>query len=268
MTYWAASEIVMAKDKSTRTKNIIKFIKVASHCWKLRNFNSLFEILGALSLFIVKSLDAAWPDVPRKYITRFQSLLQIMDPKGSFALYRKSLKAAPRAIPWVGVDLKDLTFIEEGNDNFIGAKELINYEKLLMVGGVLSRFARYQESSPYSFEVAEHRDYFSKLISIDQEELEHQAELAKMADRNVKSVKKESNKTPDKTSNLNGQIASRPESQINESRFVSDDSETDSLEEWINPSDQSSVAQHTPSGSGTTTPKEGFEENISKNEEG
>ena len=49
-----------------------------------------------------------------------------VSPKGQYSNYRKSLKELSRpAIPFLGVYLTDLTFIELGNQDFISTR-LIN----------------------------------------------------------------------------------------------------------------------------------------------
>ena len=62
---------------------------------------------------------------------------------GSFKGYRAAfLDATPPLVPYMGVHLQDLTFIEQGNPDRID--DLINWEKRVLVSGVLDKLQRYQ----------------------------------------------------------------------------------------------------------------------------
>jgi hypothetical protein len=46
----------------------------------------------------------------------FKKLMELIDPDSNYKLYRTTVKqAAPPALPWLGLTLSDLTFIEVGN---------------------------------------------------------------------------------------------------------------------------------------------------------
>lgn len=68
-----------------------------------------------------------------------EMLERAMSMEGSFKQYRHMLAGAdPPCIPYLGVYLTDLVFVEEGNPRFVGPNSLINYLRHLLVYNVIS----------------------------------------------------------------------------------------------------------------------------------
>jgi hypothetical protein len=75
----------------------------------------------------------------------------VVSPKFQYANYRKCLKElAPPAIPFLGVYLTDLTFLELGNPDFLPDSHFINFEKRRKVYQLIKEIQKYQHSF-YSF---------------------------------------------------------------------------------------------------------------------
>lgn len=73
-----------------------------------------------------------------------------MSPKGQYANYRKALKAITLpVIPFLGVYLTDLTFIELANPDFIPDTHLINLDKRMKIASIIKHIQEYQQT-PYS----------------------------------------------------------------------------------------------------------------------
>lgn len=81
-----------------------------------------------------------------------------MDPSKNFALYREALTSiSGPCIPFLGVYLTDLTFIEDGNPDFMKRgidnhgeqNRLINYAKRMKTADVLLEIQKFQ-SIPYA----------------------------------------------------------------------------------------------------------------------
>lgn len=73
-----------------------------------------------------------------------------VDPDKNFTAYRDQLaRLNPPSVPFLGVYLTFLTFIEDGNPNFLsGERKLINFGKRMKSAGVLREMQTYQ-SVPY-----------------------------------------------------------------------------------------------------------------------
>ena len=88
--------------------------------------------------------------MPSKLTKVVKKLDDLMDQAGNYRNYRAALatRAAP-VLPFQGVYLTDLTFIEEKPDRLVNG--MVNYEKLVLVHKVLSDIQRHQSLS-YNFE--------------------------------------------------------------------------------------------------------------------
>ncbi|KAH3762319.1 Ras guanine nucleotide exchange factor Q [Pelomyxa schiedti] len=126
-----------------------RFTKVLEELIKLNNLNAVFEISSGLSSSSVGRLKIMWAEFKdnNKVMDKVSTLTA---PTGNFAAYRDAVRRAnPPCIPYLGVYLSDLTFIEEGNPDTTEAG-LVNYCKFAMVAGVIQELQRYQQQ-PYNF---------------------------------------------------------------------------------------------------------------------
>lgn len=68
----------------------------------------------------------------------------------NFANYRETLHLVnPPCVPFLGVYLKDLTFVADGNDDYIKDTNLINYGKRVKTSNIIQEIQQYQ-AVPYS----------------------------------------------------------------------------------------------------------------------
>jgi len=79
-------------------------------------------------------------------------------------------------LPYLGVYLRDLTFIEEGNPTFLRENNLINYEKIQLVGQVIREVQFFQKNSSYPDLVASDQPptikYLKKLKGLKEDQLD------------------------------------------------------------------------------------------------
>ncbi|PRP86488.1 hypothetical protein PROFUN_05270 [Planoprotostelium fungivorum] len=176
MSYWVATEIVLCPDLRRRVTTIKRFIQIADNCRKMNNFSSALSIIGGLNLGAVQKMSKTWQEVPSQYKDDLTELTSLLTSIGNFRTYRQALKAAERpAVPYIAVTLKDLTFIEDGNDNF-RANGMVNFEKMAMLASAFSQVQSYGQVG-YPFE----EDSKLKLMLINLPVILDNNELYRMA---------------------------------------------------------------------------------------
>ncbi|EFA80500.1 Ras guanine nucleotide exchange factor [Heterostelium album PN500] len=102
--------------------------------------------LGGLNNSALLRLKFTKALVGKKYLESLESLEKEMSCESSYKTYRELLhNTDPPCVPYIGVYLTDLTFIEEGNPNIIG-NNLINFSKYTLLYKVISEVQQYQWS--------------------------------------------------------------------------------------------------------------------------
>lgn len=172
VSFWVATEIVMKTDIKDRVVALKKFIAVAESLAQMNNFNGVMEVIAGLNLFAVERLRNTWAQIPSKMEQIVKDLNALMENRGNYKEYRNALKTIKGpSVPYLGVCLRDIIFIEEGNTNFIDKKpELINFEKIRLTGDVLINQVRKYQLMPYPFDHNEVlQDFLKKLLILPEE---------------------------------------------------------------------------------------------------
>eukprot|EP01102_Stenamoeba_stenopodia_P020903 TRINITY_DN829_c0_g1_i6.p1 TRINITY_DN829_c0_g1~~TRINITY_DN829_c0_g1_i6.p1 ORF type:complete len:613 (+),score=53.27 TRINITY_DN829_c0_g1_i6:223-2061(+) len=169
VSFWVASEIFSTPDPKNRVLLICRFIELARHLRDLNNFNGMMEIISALNSNFLQRLRQAWKVLPQKHLEIWEDLGKIVDPIQSYRNYRKILRSTkPPLIPFQGVYLTDLTFIEQNAEKTENGFH--NFEKLSMISKVCLEVKRFQ-SVPYMLDPVNFiQDYLSnpKILSEDE----------------------------------------------------------------------------------------------------
>lgn len=152
VSYWTAYSILNVDKLRSRVRMMTRFIKIAEALRKLNNFNSLMAILAGLGNAAVHRLKFTKEEQPVAVQRVLGDLSKIMSNEQAFRLYRETLvRADPPCIPYLGVYLTDLTFIEDGNPKEIihpeSKKGLINFYRRKLVYNVISLVQQYQQLS-------------------------------------------------------------------------------------------------------------------------
>jgi len=172
---WVATQILAHTDGNVRMRSemVTLFIQIAKECNKLNNFNAVMEILAGLSLSPIHRLAKTWEGVSKKDVSKMDDLNSLMTVTGNWALYRSTLKRRnPPCIPYFGMYLTDLTFIEDGHPDFLeGSGKYINFIKCRQMAVVIQDIQQYQQKC-YSFhQVPIIYDYLNKLEHLDEDAL-------------------------------------------------------------------------------------------------
>ncbi|ROT38848.1 ras GEF [Sodiomyces alkalinus F11] len=160
MTNWVAEMILSQMDVRKRVVVIKHFVAVADKCRSLNNFSTLTSIISALGTAPIARLKRTWDQVPQRTQSVLESMRRLMASTKNFGEYREALHAAnPPCIPFFGVYLTDLTFIEDGIPSVIKRTNLINFAKRSKTAEVIRDIQQYQAVG-YSLQpVPELQDY-------------------------------------------------------------------------------------------------------------
>ncbi|ATY58790.1 Ras guanine nucleotide exchange factor [Cordyceps militaris] len=160
MTNWVAEMILAQADVKKRVTVIKHFVSVADKCRTLNNFSTLTSIISALGTAPIARLKRTWDQVPQRTHAVLETMRKLMASTKNFGEYREALHAAnPPCIPFFGVYLTDLTFIEDGIPSIIKKTNLINFAKRAKTAEVIRDIQQYQNVG-YSLQpVPELQDY-------------------------------------------------------------------------------------------------------------
>ncbi|PHH83923.1 hypothetical protein CDD83_2790 [Cordyceps sp. RAO-2017] len=160
MTNWVAEMILAQMDVKKRVVVIKHFVAVADKCRGLNNFSTLTSIISALGTAPIARLKRTWDQVPQRTVAVLETMRRLMASTKNFGEYREALHVAnPPCIPFFGVYLTDLTFIEDGIPSIIKKTNLVNFAKRAKTAEVIRDIQQYQNVG-YSLQpVAELQDY-------------------------------------------------------------------------------------------------------------
>ncbi|KCV70637.1 hypothetical protein, variant [Fonticula alba] len=148
--YWVATELCRVEDLRRRAQLMEMFIQVARYCLKYQNFNDLIAILSGLQTIPIYRLRKTWAALSQRSLNLFRELEAKVSPDNNYKAYRTLEYSAPTPrIPFFGLCLKDLTFMNDGNQTIL-VNGMINFEKYLLVMGKIMEIRVSQESN-YNF---------------------------------------------------------------------------------------------------------------------
>ncbi|XP_065192749.1 rap guanine nucleotide exchange factor 1-like [Sycon ciliatum] len=142
VSYWVRTRLLESEKKSEREKVMSKFIKVIEHLREMNNFNSMFALLAAMDCAAVNRMN--WP---KEAIKSLEEPRKIIDNMNGFKNYRDGLAASGSpCIPYLGLYLQDLTFINIGNTNMLDDnKDCVNFAKRWRQFKVMCKIKQYQQ---------------------------------------------------------------------------------------------------------------------------
>nr|CAD7420106.1 unnamed protein product [Timema poppensis] len=133
MSQLVVSEIVRRSNMTSRIAAIEKWAAVADISRCLHNFNGVLQVCAAFTNSSVFRLKKTWEKVSKTTKQTIEKLQAIVSSDGRFRSLRDALhRCDPPCIPYLGMYLTDLSFIEEGTPNFTD-DGLLNFSKMRMV---------------------------------------------------------------------------------------------------------------------------------------
>lgn len=167
---WVATVVVQAEPLKHRIAVMKHIIEIGDKCLALNNFNAIMEIVSGLQAASVYRLKQTRGGLDSKHVKMLEDCENIMNRQQNFKNLRAHLHSVdPPCIPYVGMYLTDLTFIEDGNSDHL-AGGLINFVKRQKVSKIIGEIGQYQHT-PYNFEKVDFiADWCWKVESIPEDE--------------------------------------------------------------------------------------------------
>ena len=167
-----ADTILHLEDAKKRAAMIKHWVKIAAKCLELNNYDSLMAIICSLNSSMVMRLKKTWELVSAKTKVRLDELKAITDVGRNYAVLRQRLQnhVAP-CIPFVGIYLTDLTFIDVGNgttrqlpgESGSDSMSVINFDKHMKTAKIIGQLQSFQV--PYRLAaIPEMQDWMDRQI--------------------------------------------------------------------------------------------------------
>ncbi|KAK3055377.1 Ras guanine nucleotide exchange factor bud5 [Extremus antarcticus] len=149
-------DTILAPDGAKKRAAVIKhWSKVATQCLELNNYESLMAITCSLNSSVVQRLRRTWEIVSKKTKARLDELNSIVDFSRNHASLRRRLeKPVAPCLPFLGIYLTDLTFVDAGNPKMRDlpgtatesgeAVSVINFDKHMRMAKIVSHLQKFQ----------------------------------------------------------------------------------------------------------------------------
>ncbi|KAI1357299.1 ras guanine nucleotide exchange factor domain-containing protein [Xylaria arbuscula] len=111
-----ADTILQYSEVKKRAAMIKQWIKIANQCLELNNYDGLMAIVCSLNSSVISRLRKTWDVINPKRRELFKTLQAIVEPANNHRVLRARLQGhVPPCLPFLGMFLTDLTFVDIGN---------------------------------------------------------------------------------------------------------------------------------------------------------
>ncbi|KAM7206390.1 ras guanine nucleotide exchange factor A [Naviculisporaceae sp. PSN 640] len=162
-----ADTILHFDEVKKRALVIKQWIKIAHQCSQLHNYDALMAITCALTDTSIKRLKMTWDTVSIKRKDMLKSLQAIVDFNQNYKVLRARLQdRVPPCLPFLGMFLTDLTFVDVGNPATKTSDTgliVINFDKHCRTAKSIGELQRFQ--IPYRLaEIPDFQEWLSAQI--------------------------------------------------------------------------------------------------------
>ncbi|WZH42389.1 ras guanine nucleotide exchange factor domain-containing protein [Fusarium acuminatum] len=172
-----AETILQQQEVKKRAQVIKQWIKIAHQCLELHNYDGLMAIICSLNSSTISRLRKTWDAISSKRKDMLQNLQDLVEPSQNNKVLRTRLHDhVPPCLPFLGMYLTDLTFVDIGNpatkQMCIGPESeedgagitVVNFDKHTRTAKIIGELQRFQ--IPYRLtEVPDMQDWMSSQIS-------------------------------------------------------------------------------------------------------
>ncbi|KAI7852829.1 ras guanine nucleotide exchange factor domain-containing protein [Circinella umbellata] len=187
LTCWVTDSILANEEAKKRVVVIKYWAQVASRCRSTNNYNTCMAIISAFDNSAIGRLKKTWDLVGNRTIQSLGNIRKLMGANRNFTEYREMIHSVnPPCIPFLGIYLQDLTFIEDGNSDLINKSTgLINFAKRQKAAEVIREINQFQ-SAPYNLATVPELQTFIK------QHLESSRDLDNLYERSLQLEPRES----------------------------------------------------------------------------
>ncbi|KAL3428194.1 RasGEF domain-containing protein [Phlyctema vagabunda] len=153
MVKWAVSEIVLTQDLEERVRCIIKYIHIAAHCRKYRNFATMTQLTVALTSKDISRLTHTWSYIPAADMKTLNDMEALVTPTSNFHSLRAEMEGSGAdrgCIPFVGIYTHDLLINAERPSHIASTpttEPLVNFERCRTDAAIVKNLLRLLEAS-------------------------------------------------------------------------------------------------------------------------
>jgi len=178
MSKWVQAEVLHGGETPKQRAVILsKFIEICEYLKALKNYNGIMEILSGLNASAVHRLKLTWACMSGKQMEIFQEFNTWTG--NNFKNLRTALHTLqPPCIPYLGMYLTDLTFINDGIPLYLPETCLINFDKCRKVSASVLEIMQYQQT-PFCLQPVE--DIQSYLTQLEAKHTQTDDEIYKLS---------------------------------------------------------------------------------------
>ncbi|KAF2268442.1 ras GEF [Lojkania enalia] len=156
---WVVSECLLTESIEERARCIVKYVHIAAHARRLRNYATMYQIAIALLSADISRLKRTWALIPAAELQTMRELEALVQPLRNFHNLRVEMETASiedGCIPFIGIYTRDLIYNAQ-KPAFIDAppidgERLVNFERHHTAATIVKNLLRLLEaSSKYSF---------------------------------------------------------------------------------------------------------------------
>jgi hypothetical protein len=164
MSKWVQVEVLNGGETPKQRAVIIgKFLEICEYLRALKNYNGIMELLSGLNASAIHRLKLTWACLSSKQTEVFQDF-NTFTTGHNFKNLRNALHTLqPPCIPYLGMYLTDLTFINDGIPLYLPESCLINFDKCRKVSSSVLEIMQYQQTPFCLHPVEDIQSYLAQL---------------------------------------------------------------------------------------------------------
>lgn len=150
LSYYIIEEILSYDKKGKRAETIEMFIDIAYELKILHNYNDCMNIKSSLNHIIIKSLSKTWSVVQDSSMKKLGKLDKVLSLNKNFEnlkeKMRTSIKYKTPYIPYLGLTLREISFLEERSKYVHKENMMINISKIVQINAKIDEFFQYKNN--------------------------------------------------------------------------------------------------------------------------